>query len=566
LLLISRIRSHLAREDGFTIVVILGVLTVSMALGIAAFAAAGGDLHLSRNDQDQKRAYAAAEAGVQEYFFHLTQNNGYWAQCTTPGGALNNVGSIANTKAVPGSDARYAVELLPANGYTACDPLNAQASMIVKNGLFTNTFSIRSTGISRKVHRTIVATFRRRGFLDYLYYTDLETADPAFYTLITNGAATRSGTLVNGTFVEDPNGNSDLQTWAAQNCGVYWRDGRGSLTYPKAPNTVWQKQVGTSWVTQSGTVNCLEMRFQSADSLDGPSHTNDDISVCGAPVFGRSSGTDPIEISGSGWHPDPGCNGAASPVIRGEWKPNSPLLSPPPSNTSLKAETPAAYLFQGMTTIVLNGATMTVTNAARGLVNASMPLPPDGLIYVDTATSGCAVPAYQPLNPYGDPAGCANVYVQGTYAKDLTIAAAKDVIVTDNLQKSGDRMLGLIANNFVRAYHTVKNRSATDPTDCQNDVAVQNLQIEAAILALQHSFIADNYYCGTPLGTLRIDGALSQRYRGQVGRSDANTAQTGYAKKYVYDDRLKLREPPHFLDPAQATWRIQRYTEQVPAQ
>jgi Tfp pilus assembly protein PilX len=557
----ARIRSLLAAEEGFTILVVLGILTVSMGLGIAAFAAAGGDIHLSRNDQDQKRAYAAAEAGVQEYFFHLTQNNGYWAQCADPGGALNQVGSIANTKAIPRSESRYAIELLPANGYAACDPNNAQASMIVRYGQFTNTFSIRSTGISRNVHRSIVATFRRRSFIDYLYYTDLETADPVFYSVATNGAPTRSGPG-NGTW--DPNG--DYTTWAAQNCSVYWRDGRGSLTYPQTPNTVWEIQRNGRWVTQSGTLGCIEMRFQSADSLDGPSHTNDDISICGAPVFGRSNDNDPVELSGSGWRAAADCNGAASPVIRGQWKPDSPLISAPPTNTGLKAETDPTYLFRGETTIVMNGSTMIVTNAERGLVRATMALPPEGLVYVDTGTGGCGLTAYDPLDPYRTEPGCGNVYLSGTYAKDLTIAAAKDIVIMSDILKSGDRMLGLIANNFVRVYHTVTDRDPDDPLRCRNDYAQQNLQIWAAIVALQHSFVADNYYCGSPLGTLRIDGALAQRYRGQVGRSDATTKVTGYAKKYVYDDRLRLREPPHFLDPVQASWRIQRYAEQVPPQ
>jgi Tfp pilus assembly protein PilX len=562
--LLTHIRSRIAAlsdESGFTMLVVLGVLTVSMGIGVAAFAAAGGDIHLSRNDQDQKRAYAAAEAGVQDYFFHLTQNNGYWASCTLPGGALNQMGSIANRKNVPNSDAAYAIELLPANGATACDPDNADATMIVQSGQFTNTFSIRSTGISRNVHRSIVATFRRRSFIDYLYFTNFETADPVFYTIATNGQPTRSGP---GDGTWDPNGS--YQQWAPT-CSRWWREGRGSLTWPVSPNTVWQQQDRAGgWVTQRGTLGCIEMGFSSADSLDGPSHSNDDISICGAPVFGRDSQTDPIEVSGSGWHPAVTCNGASSPVIRGVWKPDSPLIGAPPSNGGLEAETDPSYLFRGETTIVLNGATMTVTNAERRLVAASMPLPSNGLIYVDGGTSGCTLLAYDPLDPYKAGPACGIAYISGTYSRDLTVGADRDVVIMGDLLKSGDRMLGLIANNFVRVYHTVKNRDADDALRCQNDVAQQNLQIWAAILALQHSFIADNYYCGSPLGTVRIDGALAQMYRGQVGRGDAFGKVTGYAKKYVYDQRLKLREPPHFLDPVQASWRIQRYAEQVPPQ
>jgi hypothetical protein len=40
---------------------------------------------------------------------------------------------------------------------------------------------------------------------------------------------------------------------------------------------------------------------------------------------------------------------------------------------------------------------------------------------------------------------------------------------------------------------------------------------------------------------------------------------TGYRKDYVYNDRLRYREPPFFLDPVQASWRVARQNEQVPA-
>ena len=40
---------------------------------------------------------------------------------------------------------------------------------------------------------------------------------------------------------------------------------------------------------------------------------------------------------------------------------------------------------------------------------------------------------------------------------------------------------------------------------------------------------------------------------------------TGYRKDYEYNDRLRYREPPYFLDPVQASWRVARQNEQVPA-
>jgi hypothetical protein len=89
--------------------------------------------------------------------------------------------------------------------------------------------------------------------------------------------------------------------------------------------------------------------------------------------------------------------------------------------------------------------------------------------------------------------------------------------------------------------------------------------IDAAILALKHSFIHDNWHCGDPTGDLTEVGAMAQKFRGPVGTGSGATISTGFRKEYVYNDRLRYREPPSFLDPVQASWGIARETEQVPA-
>ena len=85
--------------------------------------------------------------------------------------------------------------------------------------------------------------------------------------------------------------------------------------------------------------------------------------------------------------------------------------------------------------------------------------------------------------------------------------------------------------------------------------------MQAAILSVDHSFTVDNWGCGAQEGDLHIKGAIAQNFRGTVGY----TGSTGYYKDYVYDDILKLRSPPYFLDPLQAAWRVVRANEQVPA-
>jgi hypothetical protein len=170
--------------------------------------------------------------------------------------------------------------------------------------------------------------------------------------------------------------------------------------------------------------------------------------------------------------------------------------------------------------------------------------------------------------------------VQGKYAKPLTIAAANDVIITGNVEKSTEEgLLGLIANNFIRIYHpvtlvhpekchTVTENGHTNQvcepnleiTECSGNASgiLENVKIEAALLAIKHSFIVDNYNCGKKLGNLNVKGAIAQKYRGAVGTT--GSSGTGYLKNYEYDERLKTTEPPSFIEPIKSDWVIGRET------
>jgi hypothetical protein len=97
-----------------------------------------------------------------------------------------------------------------------------------------------------------------------------------------------------------------------------------------------------------------------------------------------------------------------------------------------------------------------------------------------------------------------------------------------------------------------------------NDPIFKDVQVDAAILSLQHSFIADNYDCGR-LGTLTVNGAIAQKYRGTVGTGSGSTILTGFVKNYNYDDRFRYRSPPYFLNPIDSAWDVIRSHEQVPA-
>ena len=187
------------------------------------------------------------------------------------------------------------------------------------------------------------------------------------------------------------------------------------------------------------------------------------------------------------------------------------------------------------------------------------------IIYATNATCSST---YSPYNVnYAANTGCGNIFISGNYTTPITIAAANDIIVSGSLTTnlSGAAVAGLVANNFVRVMHGVTTRSGTSSGSCGSATNVSgqtlsNVVIDAAILALNHSFIVDNYDCGATLGTLTVNGAIAQLFRGTVGTSSGGTVATGYLKNYAYDDRLKAQEPPFLFGLTDASWQITRET------
>jgi hypothetical protein len=558
MLILRNLLTRLRREDGFTMMLVVGTMAVVVVVVGVVLSDVQGDFKPGRKDEDRKVAYAAAEAGIADYQARLASNPSYWAQCVDAGNpSLGQVGT-KNFVNMPNSGAQYAIELLPTAGHTSCSTSDP-SSMVSSAG----EFRIRVTGRPRAgdttTQRQIIATFRPKGFLNYIYYTDYETLDPKLYPFITDGQTTTST-------------QGDLYTWATNTCGTTRWPARGSLS--------WSGKIGGS----NATVKCTEIQFAPNDKVSGPFHTNDQIMVCEQPSFGRSP-SDAVEISGGspGWRSAGGsCSSSTRPKVNSLPGYSGPVNSSvgtwtiasqrdfPPSNASLQSDATANYRFKGPTTIVLNGANMTVTGKREDgtvLTNQSMTIP-EGVVYVSDDASAGSCPGLQPLGAYngsssgtarGNPA-CGDLFISGTYSQNVTFASGNDIVVTNDLTRSSDAwMLGLIPDKFARVYHPV-NRSGSSCSDGTGEL--NDVQIDAAILALTHSFTVDNYECGNKLGTLTVRGAIAQKYRGPVGTG--GTSGTGYTKDYQYDQRLALRSPPRFMNPVQPAWALANRSEQIP--
>jgi hypothetical protein len=526
-------------EDGFVVIVCVLVLMVAMLAVFGAYAAVDGDLPLSRHNDDAKRAYAAAETGIDTYVEQLAADNDSWTQCNTVGTALNLNASVTNWATMPVDPtapndprAKYAVEL------PSSSPCSA-ATMLDPN---SGTITIRSTGKIGSLYRSVLATFRRKGFLDYAYANQFETQDPV---------------LVQGEHTDMPG----LGNWvgSAAGCAAYRRDGRDSRTKTIAGHTY----------------QCSTINYAGSDAVSGPFHTDDGIDIRSpengqTTTFGRPGRTDAVEY----WDwtnsvgPTPPNTGTSKVYTAGQYQ----MLPMPSSNASLASTALPKYTFLGPTTIVLNNTNMTVTgrdSTGTTYTNTSVALPANGVISV--LNNGTCGADHDPNNPNAAAPACGDAFVQGNYGKNLTITTARDIVVTNNvyMQPGSDTLLGLVATGFVRvqrkmgAYPCDSNTTDLTPNQTPSlSAGARDRTIQAAILSLSHVFTVDSYDCGDDDGTVHVIGSIAQVFRGRTaGCNPGDPCRTGYSKDYGYDDRLAYRSPPYFLTPPQSAWHVTRELE-----
>ncbi len=509
--------NRLGDEGGFTMILAMMVLMVVTLLIGAAFVAANGDIGNSKHDTDGKRAYYAARAGLSAFLFQLNKNTELWQTCPQQA-----------TTTLPGSSgATYAYTPVLAAGVTQAQCQANPVSTLIDNT--TGTFRMKFTGTagSPAVTRTLIAQFRRQSPLDYLYYSKYETLDPNTYS--------------------DPS--------SYQVCAAFIRDGRPS--------------------------KCGVIQWVSGDSINGPLYTQDQYYICGSPIFGRAGTNDVMASAAPVDKNDPVGHGAVkwgncwgTPTFNGAAgnpQAGAATIDPPSDNTNLLpyAQT-YGKTYTGRTDITITGTNASIKN--NGVTN-TVSLSTYPIIYVGNA-SGCSstyTPYFNGSGPYTNSSPCGNVHISGNYTTSFTIAATNDIIIKDDLTTdlNGSAVAGLVANNFIRVEHGV-NRSQIGPSNCGYDsnissYTLSDVQIDAAILALQHSFIVDNYDCGSPIsGHLNVNGAIAQIFRGTVGTGSGSNVNSGYLKDYEYDDRLAVLQPPFLFDLASSAWRVVRETSCFP--
>jgi len=267
--------------------------------------------------------------------------------------------------------------------------------------------------------------------------------------------------------------------------------------------------------------------FNTGDLLEGPVHSNDQISIIGSPVFmGKVTSTASSFNQGSPFNPDfqAGYQLGVPPVIfpteqdvlDNYWSENT---VPPP--------------------LIID---------ARFGRQAELEFKDDKLEYDVWHWEGATKvydiqdqeEALDQINGFIQVLG--SIDVEGRVDGAVTLFASGEINITNDIvykdsdangkpQPGCDDFLGLIAEENI----IIKDNGPNG-----NDVI-----INGALLALGDSFTVEDYASGPPRGDLTIYGSLSQKVRGPVG-TFGWFGSTGYQKDYHYDDRFADTPPPYY--------------------
>jgi len=576
--LMRRVRAR--GEEGFAMVAVIAIGSVLTILAVAGVAYTVGSLNKAGNDQDYNAALAAAYAGVEEYQSLLANDPSYirygnaasshtsYVDPAKPAEVSNvitpptanpafGLGTAGTWASVPGSngEAKYRYEVNNAKYYSE------------------GTVTLRATGKVGNSTRSIVADLKQSGFVDYVWFTDLETSDPyneasvcARHFWDVPGRPYNTGTCSdihfrNGdTFTGDVHSNDRMLI----DCGVVIE---GVVT------TAYNPATGNKYLGSGCTPTFLKGAPQYSGYIDIPP-TNTEMK--------KETRTDlPTEV------PNPGCLYTGPTSITFTDDGYMTVISPYTKKTQV-AGSPAT---SGTEANTLCGAKGTGSGQLGNAGGAKVKVPANNLVYVQSVPSTTTDPNYtatttsvtalgtckgsDAFNAVGYPAtgeqvpaainsvpsyGCRNgdVFVKGTLSGQVTVASENYAYIVNDIVYKNDQtdVLGLVGQNAIYIYAPVKKNSNGTYTCIV--VCDEDREVDAALLSVAHTITVQNYTLsvgGHTFGDLKITGSIAQKYRGIVIQN------SGYLKDYKYDKRFKYTAPPKFLTPASTTYGVSTWVE-----
>jgi len=126
--------------------------------------------------------------------------------------------------------------------------------------------------------------------------------------------------------------------------------------------------------------------------------------------------------------------------------------------------------------------------------------------------------------------GCSSIMKPG----NGTIYLDDDIVFNQDPRQypNSSDLLGICAENSVYMTENAANNSS--------------INIHASIYCEKGGFGAENYKDRPPSGNINLLGGIIQHTRKAVGTFGGGGIKSGYAKRYLYDERLLVASPPFF--------------------
>ena len=272
----------------------------------------------------------------------------------------------------------------------------------------------------------------------------------------------------------------------------------------------------------SGTEGSIN--WANGDTVFGPFHTQDKMTVNGSPVF-RGKVTNNLGLVKNPTSSTPQFLGGYQTGI------NIPMPTDfaPLKNAAL---TNGRYLHGKDLTLTFNSdSTMTIgglitTPVAKDTIVLLRTFAPNGAIVVDTA----------------------NVRVKGKFTGQLTLSVQSGGSASKGKMYL-DSSVAFVHNPLDTATHSqdILGLCATDSIVITNNANNSgDVTIQAALFSLNKGLGVEQYNNGDIRGRINLLGGISQKQRAAVGTLSGGVLNSGFSKSYRYDDRLMTQSPPFY--------------------
>ena len=270
------------------------------------------------------------------------------------------------------------------------------------------------------------------------------------------------------------------------------------------------------------------------DTVWGPFHTQDYIRAYKHPVFYGKSSTKKSLIYYSSKKKD-------EPNFYGGFETGVNLALPADGLTPIQTQADDnGYKFIGEDTVYLTFAGDSLKfryqNVSKDTTVLASSFAPNGVIFAQDAI----------LRIKGTVKGQYTVAASGFGSKG-TIYIDDDIVYSQDPKTNPNStdLLGIVAKN---------NVLITDNTANHNDI-----NIDASIYSGTDGFGAENYSTRPVSGDINLYGGIIQDTRQAVGTFNSDGIQSGFNKRYMYDDRLLTVSPPAF--PGTGSYEIVSWLE-----